>query len=66
MRILLLKRSVQWEKELLSFELLHHASLRHFSKQCPDRYFKESSIRTWIDKYLRELAKKKTRLMVRK
>ncbi len=36
------------------------ASLRHFSKKYPDRYFKESSIRTWRDKYLRELAKKKT------
>ena len=35
------------------------ASLRYFSKKYPDRSLKESSIRTWRDKYLRELAKKK-------
>ena len=40
------------------------ASLHYFSKKYPDRSIKESSIRTWRDKYVRELAKKKK--MVRK
>ncbi len=47
MRILLLKRSVQWEKELLSLEFY-----------CISASLFKETICTWRDTYLRELAKK--------